>query len=54
MRFILVYYKKSKYIGFTRKYIKELYDIWDLNQMLKDKDIIKYSVYELRGEKNGR
>ena len=55
MRYILIYYKKSKYMGFVKKYILETNSIWELNQILKDKNVVEYELYELKGsDKNGR
>lgn len=53
--YILIYYKKSKYMGFVKKYTLETDSIWELNQVLKDKSVVEYYIYELKGsDKDGR
>lgn len=50
MKYIIIYYYKSKYMGFLKMNVLETDKIFDINKIINDKDTIKYSLYELKKE----
>ncbi len=50
MKYILIYYHKSKYLGFLKKNVLETNKIIELNKIINDKNTVKYNLYELKKE----
>ena len=50
MKYILIYYYKSKYLGFSRMDVLETDKIFDINHIINDKNTIRYQLYELKKE----
>ena len=48
MKYIIVYYRKSKYFGFIKKYILETDKIIELNKIINDKSVLEYFFYDLK------
>ena len=50
MKYILIYYYKSKYLGFLRMNVLETDKIIELNKIINDKNTVRYCLYELKKE----
>lgn len=48
MNYIIIYYKRSKYLGFLKRYILETDRIIELNKVINDKDVVEYYFYDLK------
>lgn len=52
MKYLIIYYSKSKYFGFLRMNVLESDKIFEINQIINDKNTIKFRLYELKKEVN--